>query len=136
MSLNDLVNMIYTENADLTVYVFDSEDGRDEFREHDAFDCLLFSVRSPNILRSFLQNKFAEAKILCLCLVNGNTVDVVIENPYKNKPKEDTMTDREKLIDLIIQAKKADTKDAPFSEFLADFLLASGVKIEIGKDGQ
>ena len=46
MSLNDLVNMIYTENADLTVYVFDSEDGRDEFREHDAFDCLLFSVRS------------------------------------------------------------------------------------------
>lgn len=88
MSLNDLVNMIYTENADLTVYVFDSEDGRDEFREHDAFDCLLFSVRSPNILRSFLQNKFAEAKVLCLCLVDGNTVDVVIEDTHK-KSKED-----------------------------------------------
>ena len=88
MSLNDLVNMIYTENADLTVYVFDSEDGRDEFREHGAFDCLLFSVRSPNTLRSFLQNRFAEAKVLCLCLVDGNTVDVVIENTYK-KSKED-----------------------------------------------
>lgn len=88
MSLNDLVNMIYTDNAELTVYVFDSEDGRDDFREHDVFDCLLFSVRSPNILRSFLQNRFAEAKVLCLCLVDGNTVDVVIEGTYKNKSKE------------------------------------------------
>ena len=88
MSLNDLVNMIYTENADLTVYVFDSEDGRDEFREHDEFDCLLFSVRSPNILRSFLQDRFAKAKVLCLYLVDGNTVDVVIEDTYK-KSKED-----------------------------------------------
>lgn len=39
------------------------------------------------------------------------------------------MTDREKLIDLMIQAKKADTEDVPFSEFLADFLLASGVML-------
>lgn len=39
------------------------------------------------------------------------------------------MTDREKLIDLMIKAKKADTEDATFSEFLADFLLANGVKI-------
>ena len=89
MSLNDLVNMIYTDNAELTVYVFDSEDGRDEFREHDAFDCLLFSVRSPNILRSFLQNRFSEAKVICLCLVDSHTVDVVIEGTYKNKSKED-----------------------------------------------
>lgn len=88
MSLNDLVNMIYTENADLTVYVFDSEDGRDEFREHDAFDCLLFSVRSPNILRSFLQTRFADSKVLCLNLVDSHTIDVVIEHTYKNKTKE------------------------------------------------
>ena len=135
MNLNDLVNMIYTENADLTVYVFDSEDGRDEFREHDAFDCLLFSVRSPNILRSFLQDRFAKAKVLRLCLVDGNTVDVVIEDTYKNKPKEDTRTDREKLIDLMIQAKKEDPENDTFSKFLADFLLANGVKIESGKDG-
>lgn len=45
------------------------------------------------------------------------------------------MTDREKLIDLMIQAKKADTEDAPFHEFLADFLLAYGVKIDSRKDG-
>lgn len=37
------------------------------------------------------------------------------------------MTDREKLIELMIEAKKADTEDAPFLEFLADFLLAYGV---------
>ena len=37
------------------------------------------------------------------------------------------MTDREKLIKLFIEAKKADTEDAPFSEFLADFLIANGV---------
>lgn len=134
MNLNDFVNMIYTDDAKLTVYVFDSEEDRDEFREHDAFDCLLFSVRSPNILRSFLQTRFAEAKVICLCLVNGNTVDVVIEDIYKNKPKEDTKTDREKLIDLMIQAKKEEPGDAPFSEFLADFLLANGVKIDSGKD--
>ena len=34
---------------------------------------------------------------------------------------------REQLLDLIIQAKIADTEDVPFSEFLADFLLANGV---------
>lgn len=134
MSLNDLVNMIYTDNAELTVYVFDSEDGRDEFREHDAFDCLLFSVRSPNILRSFLQNRFAEAKVLCLCLVDGNTVDVVIEDTCKKIKGALTVTDREKLIDLMIQAKKEHPEDSQFSEFLADFLLAHGVKIDSGKD--
>lgn len=45
------------------------------------------------------------------------------------------MTDSEKLIDLFIQAKKVDPENAQFSEFLANFLLANGVKIESGKDG-
>lgn len=36
---------------------------------------------------------------------------------------------REKLLDLIIEAKKADTEDAPFSEFLADFLVGYGVTV-------
>ena len=88
MNLNDLVNMIYTDDAKLTVYVFESEDDRDEFREHDAFDCLLFSVRSPTILRSFLQTRFADAKVLCLNLVDSHTVDVVIEHTYENKTEE------------------------------------------------
>lgn len=39
------------------------------------------------------------------------------------------MAIREKLVELIIEAKKADTEDAPFSEFLADFLVASGVTV-------
>ena len=44
------------------------------------------------------------------------------------------MTDREKLIDLMIQAKKEHPEDSQFSEFLEDFLLAHGVKIDSEKD--
>ena len=40
------------------------------------------------------------------------------------------MADREKLIELMCEAKKADTEDAPFSEFLADLLIANGVRLE------
>ena len=36
---------------------------------------------------------------------------------------------REKLLELMIEAKKADTEDAPFSEFLADFMIANGVTV-------
>ena len=36
----------------------------------------------------------------------------------------------EKLIELMIEAKKADTEDAPFSEFLADFMVANGVTVQ------
>ena len=31
---------------------------------------------------------------------------------------------RGKMVVLMIEAKKADTEDAPFSEFLADFMIA------------
>ena len=44
------------------------------------------------------------------------------------------MTDSEKLIDLLIQAKIEDPENTMFSKFLADFLLANGVKIDSGKD--
>lgn len=37
------------------------------------------------------------------------------------------MTERERLIDLIINAKRADPETGSFTEFLADFLLAYGV---------
>ena len=37
---------------------------------------------------------------------------------------------REKLVELMIEAKKADTEDAPFSEFLADFMIANGVTVQ------
>ena len=37
---------------------------------------------------------------------------------------------REKLVKLMIEAKKADTEDAPFSEFLADFMIANGVTVQ------
>lgn len=37
---------------------------------------------------------------------------------------------RKKLIELMIEAKKADTEEAPRSEFLADFMLAKGVMVQ------
>lgn len=39
------------------------------------------------------------------------------------------MTDREKMIDLIINAKKSDPETGSFTEYLADFLLGYGVKL-------
>ena len=37
------------------------------------------------------------------------------------------MTDRERLIDLMIEAKKTDPKAGSFTDYLADYLLANGV---------
>lgn len=39
------------------------------------------------------------------------------------------LTDREKLIDLIINAKRSDPETGSFTEYLADFLLGYGVKL-------
>lgn len=39
------------------------------------------------------------------------------------------MTDREKMIDLIINAKKSDPGTGSFTEYLADFLLGYGIKL-------
>ena len=39
------------------------------------------------------------------------------------------MTDREKLIDLIINAKRTDPETGSFTEYLGDFLLGYGVKL-------
>lgn len=39
------------------------------------------------------------------------------------------MTDREKMIDLIINAKRTDPETGSFTEYLADFLLGYGVKL-------
>ena len=40
------------------------------------------------------------------------------------------MDDREKLLDLMIEAKKHDPETAPWSEWLADHLIAHGVTVQ------
>lgn len=40
------------------------------------------------------------------------------------------MSDREKLIDLIIDAKRRDPETGSFTEFLADHLIANGVTVQ------
>ena len=37
------------------------------------------------------------------------------------------MTDRERLIDLMIEAKRTDPETGSFTDYLADYLLANGV---------
>ena len=37
------------------------------------------------------------------------------------------MTDREKLMDILIDAKRTELEDVPYSEWLVDCLLANGV---------
>ena len=44
------------------------------------------------------------------------------------------MTDREKLIALMVEARKAYTADVLFSKFLADFLIANGVTFATDKN--
>lgn len=45
------------------------------------------------------------------------------------------MDQRERLIELMIEAKKAEPDDVPFSDFLADFLLSNGVIVPPCKVG-
>lgn len=45
------------------------------------------------------------------------------------------MTEREKLINLFIEAKRTEPDDISFSEWLADFLLANGVIVPPCKIG-
>lgn len=46
------------------------------------------------------------------------------------------MTDREKMIDLIINAKKSDPETGSFAEYLANFLLGYGVKLPTSHPGK
>ena len=45
------------------------------------------------------------------------------------------MTDRERLIDLMIEAKRTDSETGSFSEYLADYLLEHGVIVPPCKVG-
>lgn len=45
------------------------------------------------------------------------------------------MTDREQLIDLIIEAKRTDPETGSFTDYLADYLIANGVIVPPCKVG-
>ena len=78
MTLTEVANMIYSSTGDLAVYVFDDEDARDKFRRGTAPDGYLFAVSSPYRLHVVLREKYANAKVEAICLVNATTVDVII----------------------------------------------------------
>lgn len=79
MTLTQMINMIITGNADLTAYVFEDEQDRDEFRGNKQIDALLFAARSPYVFDTFIKDKYANAEVCKLCLVSCNEIDIVID---------------------------------------------------------
>ena len=79
MTLTEVANMIYAADGDLAVYVFDDEDARDQYRNSTAPDGYLFAVASPYRLHAVLNEKYANAKVESVYLVNTTTVDVIIK---------------------------------------------------------
>lgn len=80
MTLNDAVNLIYTDGNGLIVYVFDDEEYRDLFRKSGSDEGLLFVIRSQFKLNNILKEKYANAHVTAIFLVDVATVDVII-NP-------------------------------------------------------
>ena len=53
-----------------------------------------------------------------------------LEKQIPKKPNEtEQMTDRERLIDLIIEAKRTDPETGSFTEYLAGYLISNGVTV-------
>lgn len=78
MTLNDVVNMIHTDEANLMVYVFNDEDYRDVYRKGGSDEGLLFVISSPYVCKYFLKDKFADAEVKAICPASSNVMDVII----------------------------------------------------------
>lgn len=78
MTLNDVVNMIHTDEANLMVYVFCDEDYRDLYRKDGSDEGLLFVISSPYVCKHFLKDRFADAEVTAVCPVSNRVVDVII----------------------------------------------------------
>lgn len=78
MTLNDVVNMIHTDEANLMVYVFDDEDYRDLYRKDGSDEGLLFVISSQYTCKYFLKDRFADAEVTAVCPVSNRIVDVII----------------------------------------------------------
>lgn len=78
MTLTEVANMIYSSDGNLAVYVFDDEDAREQFRHTESTDGYLFAVTTPYRLHVVLREKYANAQVEAIYLVNATTVDVVI----------------------------------------------------------
>ncbi len=79
MKLTDFANMIYTDEDYTTLFVFDDNDMRDEYRKSDDKDGLLFSVQTSYKLNYVLKGRWANAEVVCFYPVASGIVDVIIE---------------------------------------------------------
>lgn len=84
MTLNDVVNMIHTDDGHLTAFVFDDESERDLFRSGGQADAYLFSVKSPYVCHFYLNERFSNAEVVAICPVSNDTVDIIIKDGADN----------------------------------------------------
>lgn len=79
MTLTEIVNMIFTNTGDLTVFCFMSEESRDNYRAYPNDGGLEFAFRSPLKCNVFLNERFANAEVMQIYPVSNRIVDVVLK---------------------------------------------------------
>lgn len=81
MTLSEFYEMAYSTSAGnpVTVYVFDDDETRDDYRSDAHNGEILFTLKSHYKASSFLNEKYANAKVQNFYAIGKNRIDVVID---------------------------------------------------------
>lgn len=81
MTLSEFYEMVYSTSAGTPamVYVFDSDETRDNYRNDTRDGEILFVLKSHYKASSFLNAKYANAKVQNFYAIGANQIDVVID---------------------------------------------------------
>ena len=79
MTLSEFYNMTSSTSAEpVTAYVFDDDETRDEYRSDAHNGEILFVLKSDYTASTFLNEKYANAKVKNFYAIGANRIDVVI----------------------------------------------------------
>lgn len=86
MTLSEFYEMAYSTNASDTVavYVFDSDETRDNYRRDPNYGGFMFTLQSEYKPAVFLTKKYANAKVQNFYAIGENRIDVVIDLEANN----------------------------------------------------
>lgn len=81
MTLNEFYEMAYSTNAGnpVTMCVFDDDETRDDYRSDARKGEILLTLKSHYKASSFLNAKYANAKVQNFYAIGANQIDVVID---------------------------------------------------------
>ncbi len=81
MTLSDFYNMAFSTSAGdpVTVYVFENNETRDDYRSDARNGEILFVLKSHYKARAFLNEKYANAKAQNFYAVGEDLIDVVVD---------------------------------------------------------